>query len=247
MMRRVAVLGDVHGNAVALRAVLDELSREAVDGVIWTGDLSWGWQPGETLELVSSVTRPARYVRGNAERALLELAAGTRNNATERDTWMLDTHTDEQLAFIATFAERVSLDIEELGSTLFCHGSPRGDNECLTAETTAERITEAMAGVGERALVTGHTHCQYDREVAGVRTINPGSVGMPYEGRSGTAFWAVLGRGVELRCTEYSLEEALEKVGASGDPAAKQMVEMLASPASPAEVIEHAERVQFSD
>ena len=96
-------------------------------------------------------------------------------------------------------------------------------------------------------LVTGHTHCQYDRRVAGVRTINPGSVGMPYEGRPGAAFWALLGPDVELRCTEYALDEALASVRESGDPAAERMVEMLASPATPAELIEHAERLQFSD
>lgn len=246
-MRRVAVLGDVHGNAVALRAVLEELARERVDGVVWTGDLSWGWEPQETLAVISSLALSAHYVRGNAERALLELVAGTRADPSERDTWLLGRHTDEQLAFVAEFSEMVSVDVEGLGPTLFCHGSPRGDNECLTAETTGERITEAMAGVAERVLVTGHTHCQYDREVAGVRTINPGSVGLPYEGRSGAAFWALLGPDVELRCTEYALAEALAAVRASGDPAAEQMVEMLSSPATREELIEHAERLQFSD
>jgi putative phosphoesterase len=246
-VRRVAVLGDVHGNAVALRAVLEEVAREDVDGVVWTGDLSWGWQPDEALELISSLPLPALYVRGNAERALLELAAGTRADATERDAWMLTRHTEEQLAFLGTFAEQISVDIEQLGPTRFCHGSPRGDNECLTAETTAERISEATAAIDERVLVTGHTHCQYDRLVAGVRTINPGSVGMPYEGRSGAAFWALLGPDVALRCTEYSLDQALANVRASGDPAAEQMIETLSSPATPAELIEHAERLQFSD
>ncbi|MEX0851364.1 MAG: metallophosphoesterase, partial [Gaiellaceae bacterium] len=67
-MHRVAVLGDVHGNAVALAAVLDELRHEGVDLIVWTGDLSWGWEPTATLELVRSVEVPARYVRGNAER-----------------------------------------------------------------------------------------------------------------------------------------------------------------------------------
>jgi diadenosine tetraphosphatase ApaH/serine/threonine PP2A family protein phosphatase len=104
-----------------------------------------------------------------------------------------------------------------------------------------------MAGVDERVLVTGHTHCQYDRVVAGVRAINPGSVGMPYEGRAGAAFWAVLGPDVELRSSEYSLEEVLAKVRATDDPAAEAMIAELTSPSSPAELIEHAERLQFSD
>jgi predicted phosphodiesterase len=75
-VRRVALLGDVHGNAVALAAVLEELRREEPDLVVWTGDLSWGWEPAATLALVRALGLPARYVRGNAERALLELRAG---------------------------------------------------------------------------------------------------------------------------------------------------------------------------
>jgi putative phosphoesterase len=246
-LRRVAVLGDVHGNAVALRAVLAELSQEDVDCVVWTGDLSWGWQPRETIALIRSVSLPARFVRGNAERALLELSTGTRTEPTERDAWMVAQHAKADLDFLATFEERVSLELDAVGSTLFCHGSPRGDNECLTVETNSERIAAAMTGVSERVLVTGHTHCQYDREVAGVRTLNPGSVGMPYEGRTGAAFWAILGPDVELRCTEFSLVEALAALRATDDPAAEQMAEMLTAPASPAELIEHAERLQFSD
>jgi putative phosphoesterase len=246
-VRRVAVLGDVHGNAVALGAVLAEVAREDVDGIVWTGDLSWGWQVGETIELVAAVPLPAFHVRGNAERALIELDAGTRAEPTERDRWMLAQHDAEQLAFLASFEEHVSLEIDGLGPTLFCHGSPRSDNECLTAETTAERIGAAMAGVDERVLVTGHTHCQYDRVVAGIRSVNPGSVGMPYEGRAGAAFWAVLGPDVELRSTEYPLEEALSAIRATDDPAADAMIAELTTPSSREELIEHAERLQFSD
>ena len=246
-MRRAAVLGDVHGNAVALRAVLAELAGERVDGIVWMGDLSWGWQPEETLALVSSVHLPARYVRGNAERALTELAAGTRADVTDRDEWMLARHDDARLAFVGAFEERVSLDLDGLGPTLFCHGSPRGDNECLTAETTPERIAEAVAGVDERVLVTGHTHCQYDREVAGIRSVNAGSVGMPYEGRAGAAFWAILGPAVELRCTEFDAELAAAAIRASGDPRAEQMLEEVLTPSTREELIAHAERLQFSD
>src|SRR5262249_30449554 len=190
---------------------------------VWTGDLSWGWQPRETLELVADVGLPARYVRGNAERALTELAAGTRSEPTERSQWMLAQHDAQQLAFLASFEEQVSIEIAGLGPTRFCHGSPRSDNECLTAETPAERVAEAMTGVEQRVLVTGHTHCQYDRAVAGVRSINPGSVGMPYEGHAGAAFWAVLGPDVELRSTAFDVDEAVTAIRATDDPAAEAL------------------------
>jgi len=59
-MRRVAVLGDVHGNAVALAAVFADLRDEDVDLVVWMGDLSWGQEPAATLDLVRGLDLPAR-------------------------------------------------------------------------------------------------------------------------------------------------------------------------------------------
>ena len=62
-----------------------------------------------------------------------------------------------------------------------------------------------MAGVPERVVVTAHVHVSYDRQVADVRLVGPGSVGRPYEGERG-ARWALLGPDVELRRTEYDHE-----------------------------------------
>jgi putative phosphoesterase len=243
--RRVAVLGDVHGNSVALVAVLEELDREAVDLVVWTGDLSWGHEPSATLDLVRALDLATRYVRGNAERALLELRDGKVAQPSERERWMLEQHTDDDLTFVESFEFSISVDIEILGATLFCHGSPRSDEELLTAGTPAERIRAATSGIAERVLISGHTHSQYDREVAGVRTVNPGSVGMPYEAEPG-AYWALLGPGVELRRTEYDLDEALARLRASALPDPETLVETLVKPPTPAELIEHAEKLEFS-
>lgn len=245
MIQRVAVLSDVHGNAVALAAVLDEVAAEQVDAVVWLGDLSWGWQPTETLALIRSVELPCHFVRGNGERFLLELRDG-REAPTERDAWMLSAHGPDELAFVEAYVPRVTLEIAGLGQVLFTHGSPRSDEELLTSATPTARMTAATAEIEERVLVTGHTHVQYDRHVAGVRAINPGSVGMPYEGRPG-AFWAVLGPDVELRCTPYDLDEALARIAASSDPAGERMADTLREPPTPAEVIEHAERLEFAD
>ncbi len=94
-------------------------------------------------------------------------------------------------------------------------------------------------------LISGHTHAQYDRYVGALRAANPGSVGMPYEGRPG-AYWAVLGADIEHRCTAYDFEAATSRVRASGFPDAEQLVEILTQPPTPAAMIEHAERLEFS-
>ena len=239
------MLGDVHGNAVALAVVLDEVRQERVDLVLWTGDLSWGGEPSETLELVRSVGVPARYVRGNAERALLELRDGRGETPTERATWMVAQHTEEDLAFLESFEHSHSVEIDALGETFFCHGSPRSDEELLTAGTPDERILAAASGIDARVLVTGHTHAQYDRRVDELRAVNPGSVGMPYEGVPG-AYWTILGPEVEPRRTDYDLGEAIARLRASGFPDAEPLVETLAEPPTAAQMIEHAERLEFS-
>jgi putative phosphoesterase len=238
---RVAVLSDVHGNAVALEAVLAELADVAVDLVVFGGDLTWGPQPEETLALVDRLDVPSLFVRGNAERALLEPST----EPTPRERWLADCHSHERRVFLASFSEQVVVHVAGLGAVRFCHGSPRSDEELVTPRTPATRVRAMTAEIDQRVLVTAHTHLQFDRTIAGIRSINAGSVGMPYEGRGG-AFWAILGPDVDLRATEYSLELAAERYRASGDPLADQMVDLLFAPPTREEVIEHAERLEFS-
>jgi len=235
---RVAVLSDVHGNSVALAAVLAELEREQPDLIVSGGDLTWGPLPEETFALAPSLD--ARFVRGNADRAVLENVS-----STEREQWMQAQHTPEMRDFLAGFEEYVVVDVDGLGPVRFCHGSPRTDEECVTPETPEARVREFSAGVAERVIVTAHVHIQFDREVAGIRSVNAGSVGLPYEGRPG-AYWALLGPDIELRRTEYDLDETVALYRASGQPDFEQIVEMMVEPPEPREVIDHAEKVIFA-
>jgi predicted phosphodiesterase len=235
---RVAVVSDVHGNAVALAAVLAELEREQPDLIVFGGDLTWGPLPGETFALASGLN--ARFVRGNAERAVLE-----NKSSTEREQWMQANHTPEMREFLAGFEQHVAVEVDGLGPVRVCHGSPRTDEECVTPETPEARVLEFSEGVDERVIVTAHVHIQFDREVAGIRSVNAGSVGLPYEGRPG-AYWALLGPEVDLRRTEYDLDEAVARYRATDIPGVEEIVELMVSPPEPREVIDHAEQVVFA-
>jgi predicted phosphodiesterase len=229
----------VHGNAAALAAVLAELEEVQPDLVVFGGDLTWGAEPRETYRLASALGN-AVFVRGNADRAVLE-----RVTESERERWMQEQHTAELRDFLGGFAEHQVAEVDGFGAVRFCHGSPRSDEECVTPETPEERVREFMAGVDERLVVTAHVHIQFDREIAGVRSVNAGSVGLPYEGRPG-AYWALLGPDVELRRTEYDVDEAVAAYRESGFPEPEPLVELLLEPPGPDEVIEHAEKVVFA-
>ena len=120
--------------------------------------------------------------------------------------------------YVQSTRAQVAVDVDGLGPTLFCHGSPRSDEECVTVATPAERVEEFTAEVSEACIVTAHTHMQYDRRVGERRLLNPGSVGLPYELEPGNAYWALLGPEVELRRTPYDLDAAIERMRAAGMP-----------------------------
>ena len=237
---RVAALFDIHGNRPALEAVLAELEGVDADLVVVGGDALLGPMPVETLERLRRLGPRLRYLRGNTEREILEPPHGD-ELWERRARWTRDTLPPEALAYLAPLLPTISLDVDGLGPVLFCHGSPRRDDEILTAISPEERVAPIVAGVAEGVIVHGHTHVRYDRLVAGRRLVCAGSVGMPYEGRA-AAFWAVLGPEVELCETPYDVVAAATAIRETGFPDANEFVaSVLEAPATAAEATEHFE------
>jgi predicted phosphodiesterase len=245
---RVAVLSDVHANVPALDAVLAEPAVAAADLVVFCGDLTWGAEPELTVDLVTSLGQHAVCLRGNGERILLELARGHRAPARPREEWMVARHGPAAVDFVAGFAFTAVVEVAGLGPVRFCHGSPRSDHELVTPGTPEERVAALAAGIDERVIVSGHTHIQFDRRVGEWRSVNPGSVGLPYhEGNPGIAYWAVLGEDVSLRHTPYDVGEAIARGDRAGDPSADVITGLLMTPPTPAEIIADAEGQVFAD
>lgn len=190
--------------------------------------MAWGTFPREAVALVRDPGLPALYVRGNADR---EVAAPAGDGwEAEVARWCAAQLDDEHRSFLAGQAETVTVDVEGLGEVLFCHGSPRGDEERLTFLTPEERLSDAVAGVTAHVVVCGHTHMQFDRTCGGVRVVNAGSVGMPYEGSPG-AYWCLLdSTGVTLRRTEYDFAAAAEAIRCSGCPYAAEFAQDVLTP-----------------
>jgi diadenosine tetraphosphatase ApaH/serine/threonine PP2A family protein phosphatase len=152
--------------------------------------------------------------------------------------------TDEQLAFLRSWPHPRTLEVEGLGAVLFCHGSPRSDEEILTAITPPKRLDPMLDGVREEVIVCGHTHIQFDRRLGDRRLVNAGSVGMPWEGEAGLACWALLGPNVGLRRTRYDVEAAAEAMRATGYPDVDEFLEeYILAPESAEEATAHFERL----
>ena len=241
LLTRVAALYDVHGNLPALDAALAEVDEAGADVILSGGDLLLGFQPAECLERLRE--RDAVFIRGNCDRAVAGDASSD-DPWIDRIAWTANRLSEEQLEFVRGWPETVSLDVDGLGAVLFCHGSPRSDEEILTAITPPKRLDPILDPVQESVVICGHTHVQFDRRLGDRRLVNAGSVGLPYEGESGIACWALLGRDVELRRARYDAGLAVRALEDSGYPDGDGQVRgFLLEPSSAEEATAHFESV----
>jgi putative phosphoesterase len=221
---RVAALSDIHGNLPALEAVLAEIDSEGVDEIVVAGDTAHGPWPAEIVDLL--MERGARCVRGNADREVLERSERFGALAP----WSADRLGRSRLAVVESWPLTFGLSVDGLGSVLVCHSTPSSEDPIYTRITRDDELTELLGPVGADVLVCGHTHMQYDRTLpSGLRVVNPGSVGMPYEGARG-AYWALLGPDVEFRRTEYDVEGAVAAIEVLAAPVYEKLLDQMLEP-----------------
>jgi predicted phosphodiesterase len=245
---RVAALADVHGNLPALEAVLADLVDEHVDRIVLPGDIALGPMPAETLDLLVSLGERVIWVHGNCEREVTAAYDGHGvpgpDGESARDcAGMLERHHRDLLAGLPM---TVTVDVDGLGPTLFCHATPRRDDEFVLVDSPMPVWRSALADVAEDVVVLGHTHMPFDRLVDGRRVVNAGSVGMPY-GPPG-ACWALLGPHVELRRTAYDAESAAARIRAGRHAQRDQWArEYVLEPPGDAEALEVFHRFVRAD
>lgn len=220
---RIAALYDIHGNLPALEAVLGEVQAEGVDRIVVGGDVVPGPLPRECMASLRGLSLPIDYIRGNGEADLLALRRGEPParllpQVVPLVRWALDALPPEILADMASWPARAEWESETLGRLLFCHATPRDDNEIFTRLTPEDRLLPVFDAVAADVVICGHTHMQFQRTVAGRRVVNAGSVGMPFG--DPVACWALLGPDIELRRTPYDLASASLRLGVPGYPGA---------------------------
>ncbi|SMD24601.1 metallophosphoesterase family protein [Kibdelosporangium aridum] len=217
MVSRVAVLSDIHAVMPALAAVLAEPDVQAADKIVLTGDIAAGPQPEAVLDTLLDLGDRVVWLSGNADREIVEFRRGQRDQIPDEIAmWAADRVRDDQLDFLANLPHTRQLPVEGLGEVLFCHGTPRADDEIVLVDTNLDRWAEVLDGVDAKTVVCGNTHMPFVRLAHGTLVVNPGSVGMPY-GRPG-AHWALLGPGVDLRRTLFDVDAAIADVRTCGYP-----------------------------
>jgi len=225
---RVAAIYDIHGNLPALEAVLEEVRFAEAELIVVGGDVVPGPMPRETLERLLDLDVPVQFIQGNGEIGVLAEMTGTgavrySEQVREIMRWSAQQIFPEYEQFVAGWAKTLRIEIGGLGTVLFCHATPRDDNEIFTRLTPEERLLPIFEKLDVSLVVCGHTHMQFDRMVGKIRVVNAGSVGKPF-GESG-ADWLLLDGEVQLQHTTYDLAKAAERIRKTNYPQAQEFAE----------------------
>jgi predicted phosphodiesterase len=235
----ILALYDIHGNPDALDAVLADPRAAHPDAVVVGGDTVPGAFPAAVLDrlegLSASLSVPVHWVRGNGERETAAAVDGPPPPAGDNAAEMAAFSAQELGPGRARALGGLPLTMRVDG-LLFCHATPRSDEELVTRISAPERWSEVLGGVDAPLVIAGHTHQQDDRTVGGVRFVNAGSVGLPYEGDS-DARWLWIEDGVpELRSTAYDAAAAGRRMIEACESLTDSVNASLVEPVPPMEV-----------
>jgi len=241
-MARLAVLSDIHGNCVALDAVLADLDGQAIDGTICLGDaIQGGPQPAEVVQRLRELNCPV--VMGNSDAWLLSgIETDAEHILPERRIklnavreWSLTRLSGDDREFIAAFEPTVLLPLEAGRSLLAYHGSPASFDEIILPDMPEEEFRRILGEHAANILAGGHVHLQFLRRIGDNFHFNPGSVGVAYSHEQPEdhfrldpwAEYAVLTvdgprLGLEFRRIPFDVDELVRVTRLSGRPFADQ-------------------------
>lgn len=235
---RIALLADLHGNAVALEAVLKQPDVQTCDEVIFVGDLVMnGPYPGECLARVMALD--AWGVVGNTD---LEVLAG----GDPVVAWVRQKLPPEGLNYLARLPISLRISPKEgpgaQDDLLVVHSTPRSPFDLLILEphplgtsfhqiTSEAEATAMVRGVEAALMVSGHLHYASQRRVGNLQVASIGSVGFPYDGDARAAYavaiWASGVWRLEHRRVAYDSEQVAKSLEASDVPFAQRYAAMI--------------------
>lgn len=235
---RLAVISDIHGNAVALDAVLADLARSNIDRVVCLGDcIQGGAQPAETVARLGSLGCPT--VMGNADAWLLTGEGNEPKSAELTDVrqWSLTKLSAADREFIAGFTPTVALDV---GGRAFLgyHGSPTSFDDILMPDAPVADFERLLGPHAVPFMAGGHVHVQYARHFGPSTHFNPGSIGLAFRWSTVKDVPLILRRAeyavlevdgdrmsLDFRRVPYDVEAWFQALRTSGRPHAEKLIE----------------------
>ncbi len=247
---RIALLSDIHGNLLALNAVLDDISkRGGVDEYWLLGDYcAIGYDPAGVLDRLQTLPN-ARFIRGNADRYVYSLdRPGPTVEQTKADLNLLPVLLEVAgtmawttghlaargwLEWLGSLPLDISLTLPDGTRVLLVHASPGlDDGDGLNPSLSDAELWEKIGDSDADLICIGHFHIPIDRTLKGKRVINPGCVSNPIGGMDTRASYAILeatesSHSITFHRVAYDIQATIALVKQTGCPGAGFIVRVL--------------------
>jgi putative phosphoesterase len=220
---RIAIVSDVHGNLVALEAVLADLEQLKPDLIVHGGDLAFnGPRPSECVERIQRLGWPG--VKGNMDEAL-----ETRLGRHPSIDWARERVGEERNRWL----QSLPLEWRQEDAVGLVHAVPGDLWKAVGPQTDDSELRAIYGPLGTRLAVYCHIHRPYVREMGDLTVANTGSVGLPFDGDPRASYLVVDGGRPENRRVAYDVERAVQEVHDSGHPDAEGIATIYRTASAP--------------
>ncbi len=245
---RLAVLSDIHGNILALEAVLRDLKQSGGADKTWIlGDLcAFGPRPVECLQRLRELAGTSvisgntdRYVTTGERRTMQpkdevdwQKMADTLREREDNLLWTVSRLSYADYEYLAKLRSELALEVPDYGWVIGYHGAPGDDERGLFPDTPGDEVLDQMLDREGRLAFGAHTHVPMDRDLGRWRVVNAGSIGMAQ--RPTHACYALVGfdngsAQVDLRQVEYDVQATVKDMQQLAHPMWLQMDEHVKS------------------
>lgn len=232
---RIAFLSDIHGNAVALDAVLEDINRRKADKIIVLGDLSYrGPEPKRALDIVKSLHTDV--IKGNADEWVVrgikegEVAQSAFSMMNKERDWIYKKMDEESIRYLNELPTEIRIDVENVKIHAF-HATPTSLFDIVQPFESDKALLEKMMAGGADLFVYAHIHRPFIRYIEGKCLINIGSVGLPFDGLAKSSYAMVDIKSGSFQTSivrvNYDLETVIKQYEESDYPNAKQMINVI--------------------
>ena len=230
---RIAIVSDIHGNLSAFEAVLSDLREASPDLIFHGGDLADGGSgPVEIVDRIRDLGWPG--VVGNTDQMLFQpesLAGFAQQTPQLRNmfdriedmaSFTCAQLGDERIAWLRTLPL-----VQEHEEVTLVHASPADPWRAPSPSSSDEELQSIYGTLGSKAIVYGHIHQPYIRQVAGMIVANSGSVGLPYDGDPRASYLLLDDITPTVRRVTYDIEREVGRLLSCGLPHADWSATML--------------------
>jgi len=192
-MKKILLLGDIHANYPALKAIQEYIKQERFDWIVNTGDFTvYSTFPNETIQWFRE-RKNSICILGNTDRSILRILKGKKLKKPKKQEkrvmyfWTSETLLPENILYLKSLPKQTDFTVGDIRIGVF-HGTLDDPDEQLFPSDPDSRFKELSKDSPYQIHIMGNSHVPYYKIFNGIHFINPGSVGRMFDGDPRASF-----------------------------------------------------------